>query len=496
MIMRIPSTRSGRTSCAITVLIALCCPLPALAQPAPRPPAPLNPRLLVITPAPAPVPALKYRLLPSVADLNPGDAAPIYLRLRSFDGDKPLEEAWTQISEKTQKWKDTSLDHFPTAEARAFVDLWARQFKQIEFAARRRSCDWNYTLAEQQLDRGDIVLSDAQAMRRQWGRLLVIKMRVELAEGNFNEAIRTLETGLAFSRHVADGPFLINGLLGVSISLIMLEQLEELVTLPNAPNLYWALTALPRPFIGFRSQIEIERRLFESVIPELTETRKDQSRTPAEWASLVVRLHRRMAEWSRVDAKDEKADPNLKALTMSDLGQFKTELLPMAREYLKSMRTLSDLQLTAMCDDQLIALYLSDRHDELWDDLFKATYLPPRDARPQLDAAVKRIQSARKGPPTLFVAMIPSVATALMTQLRLDRQIAALRVVEALRLHAAAHNGILPEALDQITDVTVPEDPATGEPFIYRAADGAAILHGPRAGLPVQPTYRITIRRK
>ena len=39
---------------------------------------PLNPRELVLSPAAAPVPSLKYRLLPSWADLNPGDAAPIY----------------------------------------------------------------------------------------------------------------------------------------------------------------------------------------------------------------------------------------------------------------------------------------------------------------------------------------------------------------------------------------------------------------------------------
>jgi hypothetical protein len=70
------------------------------------------------------------------------------------------------------------------------------------------------------------------------------------------------------------------------------------------------------------------------------------------------------------------------------------------------------------------------------------------------------------------------------------------RVIEALRIYAAAHNGILPEALNPLTEVPVPDDPATGEPFIYRADDGAAILHGLRAGLPLQPTYRIMVRHQ
>jgi hypothetical protein len=67
--------------------------------------------------------------------------------------------------------------------------------------------------------------------------------------------------------------------------------------------------------------------------------------------------------------------------------------------------------------------------------------------------------------------------------------------MEAIRIYAAAHGGTLPEALDQVTEVSVPDDPATGKPFVYRRAGSAALLHGPQAGLraPLTP-YRITIR--
>ena len=71
----------------------------------------------------------------------------MYLRIRSFDGNIPLEQSWNQISEKTAKWKNAPLSQFPATEAHKFIDLWNRQLKQIEFAAYRRSCDWNYTLA-------------------------------------------------------------------------------------------------------------------------------------------------------------------------------------------------------------------------------------------------------------------------------------------------------------------------------------------------------------
>ena len=494
MIFFIKSTYVVRNAIAYTIAVASLLPTGARGQEPAKAPAPLNPRLLVVTPAATPIPALKYRLLPSVADLSPGDAAPVYLRLRNFDGNSPLEEAWSQIAEKTTTWTRLPLGQFPIAEARTFIALWSRQLKQIEFGARRRSCDWNYTLGEQRLDRADVALSDAQSMRRQWARLLVIKVRLELAEGKVDEAIHTLETGMAFARHVADGPFLINGLLGLSIAQIMLEQFESLITVPGAPNMYWALTALPQPFVSFRSELEIERRLFESLMPELVEAGSEQSRTAAEWSSLLARLHGRIVQWTGIGT--DQVDPSLRALATWDLGRFKTESLPAAREYLKDTRSRSSPQISGMSDDQIVALYLASRLAELWDDLFKASYLSPLEARPRLAAAVKRIQAARTVPLALFLSMIPSVDTAMMAQLQLDRQIAALRVVEALRLHAAAHNGILPATLDQITDVPVPVDPATGEPFIYRADDGAAILHAIRAGVPLPPTYRISIRHQ
>ena len=63
-----------------------------------------------------------------------------------------------------------------------------------------------------------------------------------------------------------------------------------------------------------------------------------------------------------------------------------------------------------------------------------------------------------------------------MPQYKIEREIDALRVVEALRNYAAGHHARLPETLDKITDVPVPNDPFTGKPFHYELADGVATL--------------------
>jgi hypothetical protein len=79
--------------------------------------------------------------------------------------------------------------------------------------------------------------------------------------------------------------------------------------------------------------------------------------------------------------------------------------------------------------------------------------------------------------------------------MRHDRRIAGLRAVEALRLYAASHEGKLPEALSQVKEVPVPDDPATGKPFEYRRDGVAALLLSPAAGLKgPTPSYRITVR--
>ena len=71
----------------------------------------------------------------------------------------------------------------------------------------------------------------------------------------------------------------------------------------------------------------------------------------------------------------------------------------------------------------------------------------------------------------LFADLLPHIIKLRRTQGRLERQIALLRHVEALRMYAAEHDGKLPAKLSDIS-VPLPIDPFTGKPFVY-AVDGA-----------------------
>ncbi len=148
-----------------------------------------------------------------------------------------------------------------------------------------------------------------------------------------------------------------------------------------------------------------------------------------------------------------------------------------------------------MSEDQIVALYIAEGYREIWDDWFKATYLSADEAIAQQANAQKALVAAKKSPFVLFAQYVPGVYGVIKNELRIERHVAILRVIEAIRLNAAAHNGALPESLKGITEVPVPHDPATGEPFIYRAADSVAILHSIRAEPALwSSSYRITIR--
>jgi hypothetical protein len=74
---------------------------------------------------------------------------------------------------------------------------------------------------------------------------------------------------------------------------------------------------------------------------------------------------------------------------------------------------------------------------------------------------------------------LDAIRSARRASVRADREIALLRTLEALRIYGASHNGELPQQLGDITEVPIPDDPVTGEPFGYRREAEKAVLEGP-----------------
>lgn len=151
---------------------------------------------------------------------------------------------------------------------------------------------------------------------------------------------------------------------------------------------------------------------------------------------------------------------------------------------------------------QMVLIHSLHQYQRLQDDLLKWSSLPYWEARPRLEQAEKRIRMTRnrlEGMP--FIDYLPAIQKVVAAPVRLERRIAALRCIEAIRLYAAAHDGKLPATLDAIPDVSIPIDPMTGKAFTYRVSGERAMLSAPPPpGEQVNSyntlNYELTIRRK
>lgn len=296
------------------------------------------------------------RLLAEPNELTQADAYALYGQAAQLlSGQTHRDKLW--------EWARLDLDKLPLDDVKQILDRCEPLRKLLEQAADCDHCNWPAWKP-----------GTAPPMLREYRSfawLLAVQARYEMAQTNYEEAVRTLGAGLAMARHLANGPTLMHGMVGNAVAAVMCKQVATHAEQPEAPSLYAALDALPEPFISLEKQIQAE-----------------------------------------MDNLDK--DPRFNVLNR-------------------------------------------------WA------------ARRTLGPAHDRVRLLTK---------------------RLSRDIAALQCIEALRLHAAAHEGRLPADLSQVTKWTIPNDPLAEQPFDYHCSKGTAILKSPppEGGSPKEAMrYELTI---
>jgi hypothetical protein len=166
---------------------------------------------------------------------------------------------------------------------------------------------------------------------------------------------------------------------------------------------------------------------------------------------------------------------------------------PRAKQYLiETGRKKAEVE--AMSQAQVILLYTMNFYEELRDDLFKSMSVPYAEASPQLERAVAELRLKGKDEAIPVASMLlPALSSAKQAETRTQWVIARLRIIEALRINAAAHGGKLPEQLSDIREVPVPPNPFDDKPFTYHRDGNRAVL-GCESGPRNHPwRYEITI---
>jgi hypothetical protein len=467
---------------SLPLLLLAVLAAPALAQ---EPPPPIS---LTLSPKAAPVPALKYRLLPELRDLKSGNA--VFLYYRAFS-----PEWQTYRSDSKQRIKLSETADKPLRELkRADFDefgwiLNSRMLQEVDRGARRSYCDWELTERAREEGIG-LLLPDLQTMR-DFGNFLRLRAKQELFEGHYDKAARTLQTGLTLGRHTAEGPTLIHGLVGVAICDLMLKVVEDWINQPGSPNLYWALSNLPHPLIDLRNGFQAERLFLDSLFPGYREMLADPNAPPSS-----ARVQTTLQQYAgMLSLDDSRREPSQLMPLLSALRAY-----PEAKRFLREQGRTPE-QIEAMPALQAVFLYEVHHYDVIYDDLLKWTGLPYYQAVPHVHRVMERMKAERAatGGMTLASLLMPALEKVMAAPVRLERKVAALRTIEALRLYAAAHGGKLPARLEDVTEVPLPLDPWTGKAFRYRLEDGKATLSGEPLGgeAPGQSNtirYELTIR--
>jgi hypothetical protein len=453
---------------------------PEKSQPANLPPAPADePPVvrLMVSPAAEPVPALKYRLLPTLAEQTPGNAALDYSH--AVNRDMPRFDQ-NKVN-RPNSWLDLPPDRLPVKELETTLASYARALTDLERASHREICDWQLPVSR---DGFNTNLDDFQNLRIPV-RVLALKARLQIARGDLDGALSTIATTFKVSRDCNQGRLFITSLIACAIAGINRDTIQAFVQHPQAPNLYWALTHLPSPLIEYREALDVEAMAVDYEFPQLAVFRS--RRLSAEEArhqsdELLARWFRDTRFFGEGSAKTLE-EARAKFASAARAANDKQSLLDAGWSY---------ADVAAMAPEQ-IAWLISDRHWRICrDELVKWAGVPA----PQALAGTQRSQerfkeflSAETNPLAdfEFVKFMPTTAL-LGAVARRDRVIAFLRVVEALRMYAATHEGKLPSALEAIEAVPIPVDALSGKPFVYRLnADGTADLETPA----VHPNNRV-----
>jgi hypothetical protein len=275
----------------------------------------------------------------------------------------------------------------------------------------------------------------------------------------------------------------------------MAAEIDELIGHSNAPNLYNALTDLPVPFIGFRTGLQGERIMLYGTFPGLYDSAIDLeagSMTATQIEECVTVLLR---------FNDDKKNVYSDRKTLAQAILAKHEVAKKA--LIASGRPREKVE--AMPHVQVALLHSLLEYDTLLDQVIMWHNLPYWESAARfkdLETMNRKEREADPSAPAIALTQLsfPDTERAAFLRAKLDRKIALLRTVEALRVYAAEHDRKLPRRLADIKEVPVPIDPMTGAAFEYELDGDVAHL---RASAPAKATpsvdnsvtYELRIRK-
>src|SRR5262245_19137415 len=302
--------------------------------------------------------------------------------------------------------------------AQELQDYGGNHLKQADYAARLDNPDWQILL-KLKADGINALVPDLQAMR-QLANALKVRFRAEVALGRFDDALRTAKTLFALSRHVGEHPIYIGSLVAIAVAHVAVGPLEEMLEQPGCPNLYWALTNLPHPFVSLNKATAGEQLWPLAHLGDLDD-KAPMSEEQIQKVSAFV---------DNILGNGKPIKPSDGVRGILDARTKDGSKLNAARRRLVEWG-IPEERVMRFPPDQVILLDEKREYDERRDELMKLMNLPPWQFEPLFALVEPRIKP-NKDKPSLFADFFfPAVQKVHRRQVQLEQSIAIVRSIEA-----------------------------------------------------------------
>jgi hypothetical protein len=446
---------------------------------------------ITLHPTAAPKPLSRFYLTPQYVEQQPGNRIPTFMKAsmeqQNFFAKEPAE--------LREKWNQMPLAELPLDDIKKsgcvgglahrkdfhdFTESAGRPLSDVDEAARQESVDWQVWFNTRR-DGVGTLLPEVQRMR-ELAQVLKVRMRYEVRTGEFDKAAYSARTfyGLAsaFERH----PTLIGLLVGIAIDTVGLGVVEEMIQQPGCPNLYWSLTERPAEGFSPRLAVQGEKVIIVAHFKPLAD---DTVMTDADLKKMTGTIDLMIGLNEQKGPKPSERFADL-AKDEAKVAAFRKGLTAAGRKA-DAVAKFPPLQ--------VVLAHNLLRYETLLDEITAVFQVPHAEALKMAAAAEAKLKAEDDA--VLAKALLPSVLKVRTAVTRNQQQVAYLRVIEAIRLHAHDNGGKLPETLADVK-VPLPKDPVTGGEFSYGVKDGVATLTGgnPQEGAAItNRVYELRVKK-
>ena len=280
--------------------------------------------------------------------------------------------------------------------------------------------------------------------------------------------------------------FVVSSLVAIAEVGITNGTMIDFMATPGSPNMYWALTELPRPIIDMRDSFRMDVTMVNRIFYKLFEA-EGADRSVEQWRGVALEIAESIGRTagsisaaSTPKHLDDQSSPTLEQLAIK-LAPTVVGILGYGNAKQQLVESGEDpKRVESMPVAQVLAVSAVRDVNKLTNDVERWIYLPFAEANAGMDKEEEKMQQAQRGGftrPGVMIAslLLPASQQVFNAQARVQRDIDAMRVIEAIRMHAA-ETGQLPKTLEDISIVPVPLNPATNKPFEYQLKGGTATL--------------------